>query len=425
MFHRVKGSYDIIPESDETWKESSLWHHFEKTARLLSSLYGFKEIRTPVFEHTDVFTRSAGEESDVISKEMYTFFDKSERSLSLRPELTAPIVRAFIENNLHQKECDRFFYMGPCFRYDRMQKGRYRQFHQFGVELFAPKDPYLDAETIYFLLELYKELGLKNTSLKINSIGDKEIRENFSSALKTHFAPFFNNLSSDSQRRFHTNPLRILDSKDPSDREICKNAPKIEEFLTPAKTTFFKDVLKILDSLKVSYEIDQTLVRGLDYYCDTVFEVVSTSDLGAQNALGGGGRYDGLMKEMGGQDLPGFGFATGIERILLSMSSEGSTIREKEGPLYYFIPLSPPSKEVCFKLMTHLRKQKKSSLCFSKNYTLKKGLAEASKVHATYAVLVGEEEMSTNTATVKCLETRVEKKIPLSNLDRVSEIFHA
>lgn len=425
MFQRVKGSYDIIPESDENWKESSLWQRFEKSARLLSSLYGFKEIRTPIFEYTEVFTRSAGEESDIISKEMYTFLDKAERSVSLRPELTAPIVRAFIENNLHQKGCDRFFYMGPCFRYDRMQKGRYRQFHQFGVELFSPKDPYVDAETIYFLLDLYKELGLKNITLKINSIGDKEIREDFSKALKGYFTPFINKLSPDSQRRIQTNPLRILDSKDPSDKDISKNAPTIEEFLTPSKKTFFQDVLKILDSLKVSYEIDQTLVRGLDYYCDTVFEVISTSDLGAQNALGGGGRYDGLMKEMGGQDLPGFGFATGIERILLNMSNEGLTKKEQEGPLYYFIPLSAPCKELCFKLMTSLRDQKKSALCFSKNYTLKKGLAEAVKLDAKYAVLVGDEEMSANIATVKCLSTREEKKIPLSNLQALSEIFYA
>ncbi len=425
MFHRVKGSYDIIPESEETWKESSLWQHFEKTARFLSSLYGFKEIRTPIFEHTEVFTRSAGEESDVVSKEMYTFFDKAERSLSLRPELTAPIVRAFIENNLHQNECDRFFYIGPCFRYDRMQKGRYRQFHQFGVELFSSKDPYHDAETIYFLLDLYKNLGLKNTSLRINSIGDKEIRQNFAKALQDYFKHFFNDLSPDSQRRFQINPLRILDSKEECDKEISKNAPQITEFLTPSKRTFFQDVLRILDSLKVSYEIDGSLVRGLDYYCDTVFEVVSTNDLGAQNALGGGGRYDGLMKEMGGRDLPGLGFATGIERILLSMSAEGQITQKAEGPFYYFIPLSPPCKELCFTLMTKLRSDQKSASCFSKNYTLKKGLAEASKLNAKYAILVGEEELHSKIVTVKCLSTREEKKIPLSNLETLSEIFYA
>ncbi len=416
MTQRVKGAFDVIPECLEKWRESHAWQHFESVARDLAALYGFQEIRTPVFEYTEVFTRSAGEESDVVLKEMYTFFDKAERSLSLRPELTAPIVRAYIENGLQQMKCDRFFYIGPCFRYDRMQKGRYRQFHQFGAELFGPKDPYLDVETIHFLMQLYKKLGLKNTALKINSIGDKEIREEFARALQAYFTPFTRELSPDSQRRLTSNPLRILDSKDERDREIAKNAPQIAEFLTPYRRTFFEDVLKGLSSLDIPYVIEPSLVRGLDYYCDTVFEVVATTDLGAQNALGGGGRYDGLMKDLGGPDLPGFGFATGIERVLLSMIAENSLGETKNGPDFYLIPLSPASKEYCFLLMKILREEGKSALLHTKNFALKKGLSDASDILAKKAIIIGEEELKTQIATIKCLSTRAEEKMPFSKI---------
>jgi histidyl-tRNA synthetase len=409
MFHRVKGSFDIIPQDEEGWKESFLWQHFEETAREISSYYGLKEIRTPVFEHTEVFTRTAGEESDIVSKEMYTFFDKADRSLSLRPELTAPIVRAFIENGMHHKHADRFYYIGPCFRYDRMQKGRYRQFHQYGVEYFAQKDPYIDAEAIQLLINLYKALGLKNYTLKINSIGDQEIRKEFARALKDYFTPYKNDLSEDSQRRLTLNPLRILDSKEISDQEIAKNAPKISEFLTPYRRTFFEDVKRALDSLQITYEEDTTLVRGLDYYSDTVFEIQTTHDTRAQNTLGGGGRYDGLMKAMGGEDLPGFGFGTGIERVLQSILQEETYTKKTSEVDFFIIPLSPVSKQYAFKLSNKLRSMKKSSLLFLKNFNLKKGLQKAIESKAKYAVIVGDEEIEKNTLKVKHLESREEK----------------
>ncbi len=414
MFQRVKGSFDIVPESEERWKESGAWQYFEAKARALSILYGFQEIRTPVFEHTELFVRGVGE-ADAVTKEMYTFIDKGERSLSLRPELTAPIVRAFVENGLQNKKFDRFFYMGPCFRYDRMQKGRYRQFHQFGVETFGPKDPYLDVEMIYFLLELYKSLGIKKTTLKINSIGDKGIRDEFAKALQSYFTPYIKELSLDSQRRLTVNPLRILDSKDPSDQMIAKNAPTIYEFLTPLRRTFFEDVLKGLDSLNLSYVIDPSLVRGLDYYCDTVFEVVTTGDEGAQNALGGGGRYDGLMNNLGGPDLPGFGFGTGIERILQSMIIENSLTPSINGPEFYLIPLSPEGKQLCFSLITALRAKEKSALLHIKNFAAKKGLSDASSIGAKHAILIGDDEISSKIITVKCLSTREEKKIHIND----------
>ena len=416
MIQRVKGAFDIVPECAEKWRESHVWQQFEDTARELANLYSFQEIRTPIFEYTEVFTRSAGEESDVVSKEMYTFFDKAERSLSLRPELTAPIVRAYIENGLQQLKCDRFFYMGPCFRYDRMQKGRYRQFHQFGAELFGPKDPYLDAEAIHFLMELYKKLGIKNTTLKINSIGDKDTRETYAKVLQGYFSPFFKELSPDSQRRLSTNPLRILDSKDEGDRELAKKAPQIAEFLKPYRRTFFEDVLKRLSLLDIPYVIEEGLVRGLDYYCDTVFEIVANGDLGAQSALGGGGRYDGLMKELGGPDLPGFGFGTGIERALLSMIAENCLPENKAGPDYYIIPLSSASKEYCFSLMKDLREKGKSALMHTKNFTLKKGLSDASDILAENALIIGDEELAENCITLKNLASRESRRIPIGQI---------
>jgi histidyl-tRNA synthetase len=409
MFHRVKGSFDITPQDEEAWKESFLWQHFEEKAREISNLFSLKEIRTPVFEHTEVFTRTAGEESDIVAKEMYTFLDKADRSLSLRPELTAPIVRAFVENGMHHKHTDRFYYMGPCFRYDRMQKGRYRQFHQFGVEYFSQKDPYIDAEGIHLLLEFYKSLGLKNFKLKINSIGDKEIRQNFSKALVDYFTPFKKQLSEDSQRRLTTNPLRILDSKDQKDQDIAKNAPTITEFLTPLRRTFFEDVLMALKALDISYEIDPKLVRGLDYYSDTVFEVLSINDVGAQNTLGGGGRYDGLMKELGGEDLPGFGFATGIERVLQSMLIENSYQKKSHDLDFFIIPLSPKAKEKAFSISNKLRTAKKSAEIYLKNFNLKKGLQRAVDAKSKYAVIVGDDEVNQNIYKVKDLENRTEK----------------
>lgn len=415
-FQKVKGSYDITPTADEKWKESSLWQYVEGVMRTLAKRYGFAEIRPPIFEYTEVFTRSVGEESDIVSKEMYTFLDKGERSLTLRPEITASCMRAYIENALYHKGENRLFYMGPCFRYDRMQKGRYRQFSQFGVELIGEQDSLADAELIVLLLDLYKTLGIRNIKLLINSIGDLSSRSVYAEALKAYLTPYRASLSEDSQRRFLKNPLRILDSKDPEDQKVVAGAPKMGAFLSEASKEHFAKVQKALSDLSIEYEVADSLVRGLDYYCDTVFEVVSVEDKGGQSTIGAGGRYDGLIKQLGGPSLPGIGFATGIERVLQKMLEEGVEIPSTKSIDYYVIPLSEEAKYQAFTLLSKLRMQGKSALLHYKNFSLKKGLQEAVEARATYAILLGEEELARKEVKVKNLETREESLLPYDRI---------
>lgn len=284
------GVFDIIPIDDqEKWKSSYLWAHVEKIIRETARDYGYQEIRTPLFERTELFQRSVGDSSDIVSKEMYSFEDKGGRSLSLRPEGTAPVIRAFIEHQLHQKaSVQKLFYIAPMFRYERAQAGRYRQHHQFGAEVIGNASPEQDAELIDLLYTLYQRLGLKNLTLFINSIGDNTSRQAFRKALKDYLAPQAALLSPDSQTRLELNPLRILDSKDPRDQEIVARAPSILNFLSEEANTHFEDLKRLLTLLRIPYQVNPLLVRGLDYYNKTVFEVVA-GELGAQNSIGGGG----------------------------------------------------------------------------------------------------------------------------------------
>lgn len=415
-YHRVKGCYDVLPEADEPWKEPALWQFVFEKARAISAQYGFKEAILPAFEYTEVFTRSSGEESDIVAKEMYTFTDKGGRSVSLRPELTAPFLRAYIEAGMHQKSCDRFFYIGPCWRYDRSQKGRYRQFYQFGIEIIGQNESYVDVEAIAMLLDFYHALGLKNISLALNSIGDKETRKRYEQALREYFRPYLGRLSEDSQRRFETNPLRILDSKAECDKELVKDAPSISSFLSDAAKERFDFVCGSLEKFSIPFVIDHNLVRGLDYYCDTVFEVVRTSDTGRQNSLGGGGRYDGLMKDLGGPDYSGIGFGTGIERICQMMVDENLSLPTTQVLDYYLIPLDDSCKKVCFNYLMQIRKQGHSALLHYKNYNVKKALRAAENANAHYAIIIGEEELHKNQMTIKDLFNRNERVVPVSVL---------
>lgn len=419
-YKRVKGCYDICPNPDEAWKSPHLWLWIESKADLIASLYGFEKMITPVFEHTEVFTRSSGQASDIISKEMYSFKDKGDRDLSLRPEITAPIVRAYIENNLSQNSSNRLYYFGPCWRYDRAQKGRYRQFYQFGMEIFGIDEPMADVETITMLLSFYRSLGLKNTTLLINSIGDLASRKAFGNALREHLLPNFDSLSEDSKKRLETNPLRILDSKDAKDKKLCEKAPVITDFLSNQSKDHFHQVCQSLSALGIDYTINYSLVRGLDYYCDTVFEIVSNDDLGAQNTLGAGGRYNGLVKQMGGPDIPGIGFATGIERILQSLIAQNAPLPHPRGPQYYFIPLSERSQNFCLKAMTQFRDAGISAMIHQKNFNVKKGLQTASTVGATSVIIVGDEELEKKILRIKHLESREETEHPLSYLNELS-----
>ena len=417
---RVKGSYDLTPNPQEYWKDGSFWQFIEKEARTLSWLYGFQEIRTPVFEHTDLFSQSVGEQTDILSKEMYTFLDKAQRSLSLRPEMTTPIIRAYIENRLDQKKGERFFYFAPCFRYNRAQKGRYREFYQFGIEIFSEKDPYLDAEGIELLITFYQNLHIENIHLKVNCLGDKQTRTFYEKALKAYLSPFSKELSPESQKRFEKNPLRILDSKELIDQQILKEAPEISQFLQEDQANYFSSVLSWLEVFKIPYTIDPKLVRGLSYYTDTVFEIISEGDRSSQNTLGAGGRYDGLMENLGGKNLSGFGFATGIERVLQNMPQKN--LLEKQKTLFfYIIPLSQEAKRECVLALHTIRKQKKSALMHT-NYHLKKGLQTAFFLQAQFVLLLGEKELSQKTVTIKNLTTKKEKQVPMSSLQAIGTL---
>lgn len=417
IFQRVKGSYDIIPGAREIWKDSASWQWIEGIIRELSEIYGFHEIRLPIFEHTNVFVRGVGDESDIVSKELYTFCDKAGRSLSLRPELTSSIVRAYVENHLQYTTQERFFYFGPCFRYDRMQRGRFRQFCQFGAEHFSRKDPFVDAEMIDFLVNFYRILGFKEEewTLRIHFLGNRETREVYAEVLRKFFLPEAHNLSEDSRRRMKVNPLRIFDSKEENDCRLLAEAPKMIDFLMEQEREYFHFVLKILEDLKISYIVDEKLVRGLDYYCGIVFEIIDSSDFASQNALGGGGRYDGLVRAFGGKDISGIGFAVGLERTLQFLEKKDRIFCKTKNPLIYFLPLCEEAKGICFSFLREMRRGGKIALLHIGELNVKKGLRAASRKQSKYVLLLGEREISEKRLIIKNLFNGDELKLSMDD----------
>ncbi|NGX56843.1 MAG: Histidine--tRNA ligase [Candidatus Anoxychlamydiales bacterium] len=417
MFQIPKGLFDIIPyPENEMWKVSYIWQYIEEVLKKITLDYNYLEIRTPIFEKTPLFLRGVGESSDIASKELYTFNDKANRSMSLRPEGTAPVMRAFIENKMaYDRKIHKLFYIGPMFRYDRPQKGRYRQHHQFGIECIGSNDHKYDAEVIDMLLELFNRLKIKNLKLLINSIGDLESRDNYKKALIDFLKPNFESLSKDSKERLSTNPLRILDSKDPKDKEIIKKAPIILDYLTKESKSRFENLLSTLDILKIKYEVDPKLVRGLDYYDDTVFEIIR-EDLGAQNSLGGGGRYNKLLKSLEGEDLPGIGFACGIERLIQTMLDQEIDIENKNVIFLHIIPLCEKGIDFSFLLAKELRHHKISVECEKEVRKIQKSLSLANKLKAKYALIIGDNEMNEKKALLKNLQTREQKEIPFDKL---------
>ncbi|HEU64478.1 MAG TPA: histidine--tRNA ligase [Chlamydiae bacterium] len=412
-----KGLFDILPNAKESFKEVSRWQYLESIIKKLAIDYNFEEIRVPIFEKTELFLRGVGATSDIASKELYTFLDKAKRSMSLRPEGTASVMRAFIENNLSQeKKFHKLYYMGPMFRYDRPQKGRYRQHHQLGVEIIGDKSFEIDAEVIDMLVTLFKRLELKNLKLLINSIGDLETRTNYKKALLDFLKPNFENLSEESKARFDKNPMRILDSKDERDKKILKEAPSILDFLSDAAKKHFENLLNLLDKLDIKYEVDSKLVRGLDYYDDTVFEVVSEKLGGAQNSLGGGGRYNSLLKSLGGPDLPGIGFACGLERILQTMIEEEVYFPEKEGPFLYIIPIGEDAKDFAILLAKDLRHHKISVDIDLNAKKIQKSLSLADKLNAKNALILADDEMQKKVASFKNLDKREQQEIKFEDL---------
>lgn len=411
------GTFDIVPEDPkELWRSSYLWNYLEYVIREHARSYACDEIRTPMFERTELFKRSVGDTTDIVSKEMYTFEDRGGRFLSLRPEMTASVMRAFIEKNMHAHgSYHRLFYIGPMFRYERPQAGRFRQHHQFGVEVIGSKLPQQDAELIEMLYALYERLGLKNLTVYINSLGDRESRVQFRKALQDYLRPHLSEMSDESKIRFEVNPLRIFDSKDERDKKIVVGAPSILDFLTQDAKDHFDEVQRVLRYLQIPFEINTQLARGLDYYNRTVFEITS-GQLGAQNTIGAGGRYDGLMKELGGQDLPTIGFATGLERILQTILAQHAPHPPAPKTYVYFIPLGQEAQLKVFQLAKILRRSGIVTEIDLTGKKLKSAMQQASELGVEYVAIIGENELQEGVCELKEMKTFTSHKMSLSAL---------
>lgn len=404
----AKGTYDVLP--NDVYK----WHYIEKIMKDLCQVYNYKEMRTPIFESTDLFIRGVGESSDIVSKEMYTFLDKGDRSITLRPEGTAPIVRSYVQNKLYAdaNQLTKIFYMGPMFRYERMQKGRYRQFNQFGVEALGGYDPSIDVEVIALSVNIIKKLGLKEVKVAINTLGDQDSRDRYREALLTHFKPHQEELCGDCRKRLEMNPLRVLDCKVDRNHSAMKTAPKMMDYLNDESRTFFETVLNQLNDLKIEYVLDDSLVRGLDYYNHTVFEIFSNVEgFGAQTALAAGGRYNGLVEEIGGPTTPGIGIAFGMERLILALEAENITIPDDDYLDVYIISMNEKTDRYAFILQEKLRKQ---GLKVDKDYFSRKVKAQfkqGDKLNAKYTIVVGEEEIESNQVILKNMKTQQQEEI--------------
>ena len=413
-YQRPKGTNDILPG------ESEKWQFVEETARLVFNDYQYQEIRTPIFEHYEVISRSVGDTTDIVSKEMYDFHDKGDRHVTLRPEGTAPIVRAYVENKLYGPEFKKpykVYYTGPMFRYERPQKGRLRQFHQIGVEAFGSENPSLDVEVMAMAMDFFKQLGINQLRLVINTLGDKETRTNYRQALINYLEAHEEELSEDSRRRLHENPLRVLDSKDRKDQPIVADAPSILDYLSDYAKEYFEGVTKTLEYLNISYEIDHRMVRGLDYYNHTIFEIMSDAPgMGAQTTICGGGRYDGLVEELGGPETPGIGFAMGIERILLTLEQEDVMIPSAASLDAYVVGLGEATNMESLKVVQAIR-----GFGFSadRDFMGRKAKAQfktADKEGAKLVLTLGEDELSNGVINVKDSATREEKAFPLTDI---------
>jgi len=405
-----RGTADTLPA--ESWK----WQAVESIAREVASLYHFAEIRTPIYEFSDLFHRGVGESTDIVSKETFTFADRGGDSITLRPEGTAGVVRAVIENNLIAQEGSRqkVFYIGPNFRYERPQKGRLRQHHQFGVEAFGIAEPEQDVECILLQRDFYERCGLKNPLFLINSLGDSESKRRFSEFIVDALTPLKASLSEDSQRRLSANPLRILDSKDARDVALTDKLIG-DQFLSLVSRTHFNRVKALLDSAKVNYIPDGTLVRGFDYYTGTLWEV-TTSGLGSQNAIGGGGRYDNLVERLGGRPTPGVGFGIGLERLLIALDAQQVTLPDPRHPLVWLAALGPAAKEAAWNLLADLRANGIVADMDLANRSPKAQFKIADRESAKFCLILGDDELAKGEATLKDLSTGEQSAIPMTEI---------
>jgi histidyl-tRNA synthetase len=400
----------------EGWQLSRIWQFVEEIIRQISLDYDYKEIRTPIYEMSALFDKGVGKTSDIITKEMFTFQDKGGRSISLRPEGTSSVMRSFIEHRLNNLgTVHKFFYTGPMFRYERPQSGRYRQHHQFGIEAIGNPGPEQDAEVIDLLYEFYQRLGIKNLEVHLNTVGDLESRKNYRQALLNYLTPHFSELSEDSKIRFEKNPLRILDSKDPKDQEIVKSAPSILNHLTEDARNHFDTLCNYLERIKIPFVVDDKIVRGLDYYNKTVFEVLTT-DLGAQNTIGAGGRFDGLLSTFGGPNLPAVGFATGLERVIQVMIAQKVNIQTEQKPLIYFIPMGEEARKTCFVLATQCRRKKIRADIELHAKKMPSAIQNATRLGAHFCAIIGSDELQKGVVQLKNLTTREQKEIKFDDL---------
>lgn len=409
MINAPKGTEDVLPN------DSFKWQYIENKFSEICSKYGFKEIRTPMFENTDLFNRSIGETTDIVTKEMYTFNDQKGRSITLKPEGTSPVVRAFIQSG-SQREMQpiKYFYDTPCFRYEKPQAGRLREFHQFGVETFGSNSMMADAEIIALAKEFLNAMGLKNIKLMINSVGCNKCRPAYREKLKEYLKSNYDSLCDNCKKRYEKNPMRVLDCKDENCKSISKNAPKMIDYLCDECRDAFSELKENLKLFKIDFNVDTGIVRGLDYYTKTAFEFI-TDEIGAQGTICGGGRYDHLIEEIGGIDIPGVGFGLGKERLLLLMKSQNATIQYNK-KTFFVAFTGDDTKENAINLIVKLRNNGMNAIFDTKERNLKGQMKYADRANADYTIIIGEDEIKSGFVTLRNMKDKNEKRLTIDDL---------
>jgi len=405
-----KGTKDMLPE------QAYKWHYVEKAFADICRRYGFEEIRTPVFEHTELFQRGVGDTTDIVQKEMYTFQDYGKRSITLKPEGTSPVVRAFTEHKLYAGvQPNKFYYNIPCFRYEKPQSGRLREFHQFGIETFGTMDMMADAEVIAHAYDFLQEMGITDIELRINSVGCPECRKKHREALKAFLEPKYNELCDTCKDRYERNPMRIIDCKSPICQELIEGAPMMIDYLCDDCHNAFEDLKANLNSMEIEYVVDPGIVRGLDYYTKTAFEFVTTK-IGAQGTVCGGGRYDGLVEEIGGPSTPGVGYGLGKERLLLTMEACGVEIPEPEGADVFIAVMGDEAKAAGLKLMRELRQKGVAVQMDIRCRNIKNQFTFGNRINAKKTVVIGQDELEKNSFAIKNMATSEQVVVPMESI---------
>lgn len=408
-----KGTKDMLPQ------DAYKWHYVEEVLREVSKAYGVREMRTPIFEHTELFLRGVGDTTDIVQKEMYTFNDKGDRSITLKPEGTASAVRAFIENRLfNEAQPTKLYYITPCFRYENVQKGRLRQFHQYGIEVFGSKEPSMDAEVIALAMEALKRLGLKGLSLNINNLGCPNCRPKYNEALKKFLEENYEDLCGLCKSRFEKNPMRILDCKEKKCNEITKNAPIILDFMCEECDTHFTQVKNYLEALEIPYNVDPGIVRGLDYYTKTIFEILNDDF-----TVCGGGRYDKLIEEIGGPEMPAVGFGLGLERLIMTLEKEGANIPNESLFDIYIGARGDEAKFAAFTLANKLRSVGVKAEVNHMGRSVKAEMKYANKIGAAFTTILGEDELQNKTIRLKRMSDGEQFEVNLENIEEIANIL--